>query len=61
MDLSGVKGAVDKLNTETVPQVLTGANALVDRLEALLDRLDGAELTATVTLRLKPAGLKETP
>lgn len=50
MDPLAVKSAVDELTAQTLPELIAGLNAALDRLDALLDRLDGA----TLTLRVPP-------
>jgi len=53
MDLTGVKGAADEITTETVPKLIAALDALMDRIEKLAERLDGAKLVTTVTLGSK--------
>jgi hypothetical protein len=51
MDLTGIHEAVEDLTQQTIPEVLTGAHRLLDRLEALVDRFDGTTLTIQLNLR----------
>lgn len=50
MDPIGIDKAVEELSAKTLPELLAMGNALVDRFEKLLERLDGA----SITLRLSP-------
>lgn len=42
------KNAVDELTTKTLPELIAAGNALVDRLDKLLDRLNGAAVVLTI-------------
>ena len=44
MDPIGIDKAAEELTDKTLPELIAGFNALVDRLEKLLDRLDGASV-----------------
>lgn len=61
MDLLGLKESIDTLNNGTIPQVLSAAHRLVDRMEDLVDRFDGATLTASVILHFKPKPAPDRP
>jgi hypothetical protein len=41
MDITGIKGAVDELTKDTLPELIAELNKLLDRAEGLLDRLNG--------------------
>lgn len=45
------KKAVDELTTQTLPELIAAANALLDRLEKIVDRLNGSTVTLTVPER----------
>jgi hypothetical protein len=55
MDPLGIDKAVGELNSSTLPQLVAEGNTLVSRLEALVDRLDGATITITIKLGAKAA------
>jgi hypothetical protein len=48
MDPLGIDKAASEITAEGIPELLQGLNQAVDRIERLLDRLDGA----TITIRL---------
>lgn len=43
-----LKAATDELTTKTLPELIAAGNALLDRLEALLDRLNGASFVFVI-------------
>jgi hypothetical protein len=45
------KASVDELTTKTLPELLAGAEALVGRFEALLERLNGLSFVLVVPPR----------
>jgi hypothetical protein len=49
-DLIGIDKAVTDLDTKTLPELLAGLNALMDRAAALFGRLQGAKITITIEL-----------
>jgi hypothetical protein len=64
-DLAGMQKAVDKINTETIPRLSAAVESLVDRIDTkidadiaglidelhlLLDRINGATITATINI-----------
>jgi hypothetical protein len=49
-DLVGIDKAVTEINTQTLPEVIAAANALMSRLEALVGKLQGAKITIVVEL-----------
>ncbi len=50
MDPLGIGKAADELTGKTLPEMVVAGNAFLDRLEKLLERLNGATITATITL-----------
>ena len=48
IDLIDLKKSVDELTTKALPEAVQAMNQLVDRLERLFERLDGASLTLTL-------------
>jgi hypothetical protein len=58
MDLTGVKAAVEEVNEKTLPAVDEIARQRIDQLarelHGLLERLNGATITATLTLNIPP-------
>lgn len=49
-----LKAAADELTQKTLPELLAGLNAALDRLEALLNRLNGAAIVFTIPEKKKP-------
>jgi len=54
MDLTGVKAAVEEINTKTIPELDAVAQKLaeklVDGLHSVLERLDGAQIMVTINV-----------
>lgn len=48
MDPLQLKASTDELTTKTLPQLVADLNAVIDRFEKLLDRLNGAALVLTI-------------
>ena len=68
MDIAGLQKAIDKFNDETLPQLTTVLESLVDKIDTkldentinlvndlhnLLDRLSGTTITLTIPDRCK--------
>lgn len=48
LDILGVKHAVDDVTTQTVPEVVKALNQLMDRVEKLVDKLDGLSIVVVM-------------
>lgn len=51
MDPLAIKAAADELTSKTLPELIAAGNALVDRLDSLLTRLNGAAVVLTIPER----------
>jgi hypothetical protein len=50
MDPLGIDKAIDEGTKVAIPEIIAAANAVMDRVEKMVGRLDGATITLTIHL-----------